>query len=288
MKSSRWRIYSLQALLVVAGFAIWEWGFSLKPALPWLVPDLLDPYFISRPSEIWTRLIRLACLTDRSGAWLTAKEGAVTACLAANENNLWVATAVTLKNTFWGFVIGVASGFLVGLVLGRSQFLAEVFEPFIVALNSIPRIALVPLVLLMFGIGDASKIVTAWLLVFFLVFFNTFEGARQVDPDLVSVARLLQAKHWQVTTKVIIPSTLTWVFASLTPAISFALIGVIVGEFIGAERGLGRIMMEAEARGEASAMMASILVLMVVGVALSFAVRALQSYLLRWQPRNVR
>jgi NitT/TauT family transport system permease protein len=163
-----------------------------------------------------------------------------------------------------------------------------VFEPFIVAFNSIPRIALVPLILMMFGLGDASKIVTAWLLVFFLVFFNTFEGARQVDRDLVAVARLLQAREWQVTTKVVIPSTLTWVFASLTPAISFALIGVIVGEFIGSERGLGRIMMEAEARGEASVMMAAILVLMVIGVALSLGVRALQSYLLRWQPGTAR
>ena len=283
-----WRVYALQLLLVVAAFAVWEWGFGLKPQLGWLIPDLLDPYFISRPSEIWQRLLRLGCFTDRAGAWLLSKEGAFTACLAANENNLWAATLVTLKNTFWGFVVGVVSGFIIGLALGRSPFLAEVFEPFIVALNSIPRIALVPLILMMFGLGDASKIVTAWLLVFFLVFFNTFEGARQVDRDLVSVARLLQAREWQVTMKVVIPSTLTWVFASLTPAISFALIGVIVGEFIGSERGLGRIMMEAEARGEASVMMAAILVLMVVGVALSFGVRVLQSYLLRWQPSGVR
>jgi NitT/TauT family transport system permease protein len=278
----------LQTAIIVGGFALWEWGFALKPTLGALIPDLLDPYFISKPSEIWQRLLRLACFTDRSGAWLPAKDGGVRACLATADNNLWAATLVTLKNTFWGFVVGVSSGFVVGLVLGRSPFWARVFEPFIVAFNSIPRIALVPLILMMFGLGDASKIVTAWLLVFFLVFFNTFEGARQVDRDLVAVARLLQAREWQVTTKVVIPSTLTWVFASLTPAISFALIGVIVGEFIGSERGLGRIMMEAEARGEASVMMAAILVLMVIGVALSLGVRALQSYLLRWQPGTAR
>jgi NitT/TauT family transport system permease protein len=282
------RVYAAQIVLVLAALAIWEWGFALKPTLGWLVPDLLDPYFVSKPSEIWQRLLRLGCFTDRSGAWLLAKEGGFSACLAANDNNLWAATAVTLRNTFWGFVIGVSSGFVVGLALGRSPFLARVFEPFIVALNSIPRIALVPLILMMFGLGDASKIVTAWLLVFFLAFFNTFEGARQVDRDLVAVARLLQAREWQVTLKVVIPSTLTWVFASLTPSISFALIGVIVGEFIGSERGLGRIMMEAEARGEASVMMAAILVLMVVGVALSMGVRALQLYLLRWQPTAAR
>lgn len=282
----RWRVHTLQAALVILGFVIWEWGFALKPTVPWLIPDILDPYFISKPSQIWRSFLQLGCFTDRSGAWLLSRDGAFTQCLARTNNNLWIATAVTLQNTFWGFVIGVSSGFVVGLVLGRSKFLAEVFEPFIVAFNSIPRIALVPLILMMFGLGDASKIVTAWLLVFFLVFFNTFEGARQVDRDLISVARLLQAKEWQITAKVVVPSTLTWVFASLTPAISFALIGVIVGEFIGSERGLGRVMMEAEARGEAAVMMASILVLMVVGVILSFGVRALQTYLLRWQPKS--
>jgi NitT/TauT family transport system permease protein len=284
----RWRVHAFQIALIVVGFAIWQWGFALKPTLPWLVPDVLDPYFISKPSEIWTRLLQLGCFTDRTDTWIVSQNGAFAQCLARSNNNLWIATVVTLKNTFWGFVIGVSSGFIVGLVLGRSRFLAEVFEPFIVAFNSIPRIALVPLILMMFGLGDASKIVTAWLLVFFLVFFNTFEGARQVDRDLVAVARLLHAKEWQITAKVIIPSTLTWVFASLTPAISFALIGVIVGEFIGAERGLGRMMMEAEARGEASVMMAAILLLMVVGVVLSFGVRALQAYLLRWQPKMTR
>lgn len=286
--STNWQVRLLQALIVLAVLAAWEWGFSLRPVLGPLIPDLLDPYFVSKPSEIWTGLLQLACFTDRSGAWLLAKEGGFGECLASSDNNLWYATAVTLRNTFWGFVVGVSSGFVVGLALGRSPFLARVFEPFIVAFNSIPRIALVPLILMMFGLGDASKIVTAWLLVFFLVFFNTFEGARQVDRDLVAVARLLQAKEWQVTTKVVIPSTLTWVFASLTPAISFALIGVIVGEFIGSERGVGRIMMEAEARGQASVMMAAILVLMVVGVVLSLGVRALQTYLLRWQPGAAR
>lgn len=140
---------------------------------------------------------------------------------------------------------------------------------------------------MMFGIGDASKIATAWVLVFFLVFFNTFEGARQVDRDLVSVARLLHAREWQVMTKVIIPSTLTWVFASLTPAISYALIGVIVGEFVGTERGLGRLIMEAEARGELSIMMGTIFVLMVVGVILSVFVRSIQRHLLRWQRTTI-
>jgi NitT/TauT family transport system permease protein len=229
------------------------------------------------------RLIRLGCLTDRRGAFLLFQENGIASCLQRSSNNLWAATFVTLKNTFWGFLVGVSTGVLAGLLLGRSDFLARVFEPYITAFNSIPRIALVPLIILMFGLGDLSKIMTAWVIVFFLVFFNTFEGARAVDRDHIAAARLLGATRGQVMRTVIVPSTMAWVFASLTPAISFSLIGVIVGEFIGAERGLGKLITEAEARAESADMMVAIFIMMAVGVVLSLAIRRLQSWLLRWQ-----
>ena len=152
-------------------------------------------------------------------------------------------------------------------------------------MNSIPRIALVPLIILMFGLGDMSKIVTAWIVVFFVVFFNTFEGTRAVDRDQIAAARLLGASEMTLLRTVVIPSALAWVFASLTPAVSFALIGVIVGEFIGAERGLGKLIIEAEARANASEMMVAIFVMMIVGILLAVVVRRVQSYLLRWQPQ---
>lgn len=281
------RVVLTQLVIVLVILICWQWAFLLNKQFDLLIPDVMDPYFISTPYEIWIRLLRAACITDRNNDWLIGSHAAFSTCLESSDNNLWTATAVTLRNTFWGFTIGVISGFAAGLVLGRSLFLSRVFEPFIVAFNSIPRIALVPLIIMMFGIGDASKIATAWVLVFFLVFFNTFEGARQVDRDLISVARLLHAREWQVTTKVIIPSTLTWVFASLSPAVSYALIGVIVAEFVGTERGLGRLIMEAEARGEASVMMGTIFVLMIVGVVVSMIVKRIQRYLLRWQVSNV-
>jgi ABC-type proline/glycine betaine transport system permease subunit len=129
-------------------------------------------------------------------------------------------------------------------------------------------------------IGDTSKVVISWIVVVFLVFFNTFEGARSIDEGFVNVARLLGASEWQITRTVVIPSTMAWVFASLSPAISFALIGVIVGEFIGAERGIGRLIIESEARAEASGMMVAVIVLMLMGVALSAMIWRLQAYLL--------
>lgn len=288
MRTSRgsWNAFAWQALICVLVLSIWQWGYDLHGKLPWLVPDMLDPYFISKPSEILENFLILSCLKSKLGTFNGWFNGDFAKCMARTENNLWVATGVTLKNTFFGFITGVSSGFVAGLILGRSDRLAAIFQPFITAVNSIPRIALAPIIVLAFGIGDTSKIVTSWIVVVFLVFFNTFEGARSIDEGFINAARLLGASEWQITRTVVIPSTMAWVFASLSPAISFALIGVIVGEFIGAERGIGRLIMESEARGEASGMMVAVIVLMLVGVVLTALIRRLQAYLLRWQQHN--
>lgn len=272
------KILFWQSAILAVALAIWEWGYGLRtvPALRPFVPGILDPYFIAKPSMIWASFLKLSCISDAAGFG---------ACLARNDNNLWLALLVTLKNMWWGFLFGTVSGVACGLVLGRSDYLSRIFQPYVVAMNSVPRIALVPLIILMFGLGDMSKIVTAWIVVFFVVFFNTFEGTRAVDRDQVAAARLLGASELTVLRTVVVPSALAWVFASLTPAVSFALIGVIVGEFIGAERGLGKLIIEAEARANASEMMVAIFVMMIVGILLATIVRQVQAYLLRWQPQ---
>jgi NitT/TauT family transport system permease protein len=277
MSSRKLSVRLWQLVILVAVFSIWEWGYEAARAMlpKALVPSILDPYFISRPSAIWRSFLKLGCLNDPAG---------FSACFNENANNLFLATLVTLKNMAWGFLWGTGLGVLAGLVLGRSDYLSQIFEAFIIALNSIPRIALVPLIILIFGLGDLSKVVTAGIVVFFVVFFNTFEGTRSVDRDQIAAARLLGANELTVLRTVVIPSALAWVFASLTPAVSFALIGVIVGEFIGAERGLGKLIIEAEARANAAEMMVAIFVMMFVGILLATAVRRLQAYLLRWQP----
>jgi NitT/TauT family transport system permease protein len=276
-----------QALICLIVLSVWQWGYDFHNSLPWLVPDLLDPYFVSKPSEIFDNFLVLSCIKSKTGALNGWANGDFAKCMARNQNNLWFATAITLKNTLLGFTAGVSSGFVLGLVLGRSDRLSAIFQPFITAVNSIPRIALAPIIVLAFGIGDTSKVVTSWIVVVFLVFFNTFEGARSIDEGFVNAARLLGATEWQITRTVVIPSTMAWVFASLTPAVSFALIGVIVGEFIGAEHGIGRLIIESEARGEASGMMVAVVVLMLVGVILSAVIWRLQAYLLRWRRPNV-
>ena len=276
-----------QVLICAAVLALWQWGFDLHTMAPRLVPDLLDPYFVSKPSEIWEQFLVLGCFKTGLGAWNGWGSGDFGRCMVKFDNNLWFATWVTLRNTFFGFLTGVSSGFVLGLVLGRSDRLSAIFQPFITAVNSIPRIALAPIIVLAFGIGDSSKIVTSWIVVVFLVFYNTFAGARSVDEGYINAARLLGASEWQITRGVVVPSTMAWVFASLTPAISFALIGVIVGEFIGAEHGIGRLIIESEARGEASGMMVAVIILMIVGVILSALIWRLQVYLLRWQQQRV-
>jgi NitT/TauT family transport system permease protein len=278
MSRHRFWVFVCQAAILVVLLVVWQWGYEWSRALlpKGYAIKVLDPYFVAKPSQIWASFLKLGCLQQPDAAL---------ACLRANDNNLWLATLVTLKNTWWGFLFGTSSGIAAGLVLGRSDFLARVFGPYIVALNSIPRIAVVPLVILMFGLGDLSKIATAWLIVFFVVFFNTFEGTRAVDRDQIAAARLLGASEWTVLRTVVVPSALAWVFASLMPAVSFALIGVIVGEFIGAERGLGKLIIEAEARANASEMMVAIFVMMAVGIALAAVVSRLQAWLLRWQPQ---
>ncbi|MGJ5201124.1 ABC transporter permease [Bradyrhizobium sp. HKCCYLRH1030] len=278
MSTRRAAILFWQIAILVIVLVVWQWGFEWsKVLLPKAyVPKILDPYFVAKPSLIWQSFLRLGCFSDPAG---------VVACIGATDNNLWTATLVTLKNTWWGFLFGALTGIAAGVVLGRSDFLARVFGPYIIALNSIPRIALVPLVILIFGLGDLSKIATAWLVVFFVVFFNTFEGTRAVDRDQIAAARLMGASELTVLRTVVVPSALAWVFASLLPAVSFALVGVIVGEFIGAERGLGKLIIEAEARANASEMMVAIFIMMFVGILLALAVQSLQSYLLRWQPQ---
>jgi NitT/TauT family transport system permease protein len=268
----------------VKGFTVWQWGWDLRTEFGAWVPTILNPYFIARPSLIWARFLQLGCFANDQGQSLVGPHGGFTDCLLHDDDNLWVQTWATLRNTFWGFLAGSALGASFGLLLGRSWVLTRIFEPFLVALNSLPRIAMVPLIILIFGLGDISKIITSLLVVFFVVFFNTFEGARSVDRDQINAARLLGATRWQITRTVIVPSTMSWFFAALTPALSFSLIGVIVGEFIGAEHGLGRVIVEAEGRGDSTDMMLAMLVLMVVGIVLAALVRRVQAYLLRWQP----
>jgi len=268
--SERVRIAAWRLAILVALLGSWEWLTGIKaisrmPGLYWI-----DPFFVSRPSLIAQRLVYLASDQVRLTIWQMALS--------------------TIQSTLWGFVVGVSTGFVAGLVLGRNDRLARIFEPYIIAFNSLPRIALVPLITMIFGFGLLAKVVLAWTIVFFIVFFNTFQGARSVDADLVHAARFLGASERQIMRTVVVPSALAWTFASLTPSISFALIGVVVGEFLGGESGggLGYLIIQSLGTLNAADMMVALLCLGAIGIVMALGIKQLESRLLRWRPEHRR
>jgi NitT/TauT family transport system permease protein len=168
---------------------------------------------------------------------------------------------VTLEEAFIGFLIGTALGIVCGVALGRIRFLAEVFSPYIKVLNSIPRIVLGSVFILAFGLGIESKILLVIVLVFFGVFFNAFQGVREVDRGLIANATILGGSRWQVTRHVVLPSAFTWIVASLHVSFGFALIGAIVGEFLGASQGLGQLIKEAQGTFNANGVWAAMVIM---------------------------
>ena len=252
--------------ILIAGVGAWEWLTGIKAVSK--IPGLyfIDPFFISRPSKIVERFF-----------YLNSDKVRLT---------LWQMLLSTVESTFIGFFVGVSTGFVAGLVLGRNDRLARIFEPYIIAFNSLPRIALVPLVTMIFGFGLLAKVVLAWMIVFFIVFFNTFQGARSVDPDLIHSARFLGAREGQIMRTVIIPSALAWTFASLTPSISFALIGVVIGEFIGGESGggIGYLIISSLGTLNSADMMVSLIVLAITGIVMALGIKQVEMRLLRWRP----
>ena len=266
MKPGHGSVWAWRLGILVVFLVAWEYLTGIKaiskmPGLYWI-----DPFFISRPSAIARRFVFLMSDQVRLPLWRMALS--------------------TVQSTLWGFMVGITSGFVAGLLLGRSDEIARVFDPFIVAFNSLPRIALVPLITMVFGFGLLAKIVLAWSIVFFIVFFNTFQGARSVDADLIHSARFLGGNDRQIMRTVIVPSALAWTFASLTPSISFALIGVVVGEFLGGESGggLGYLIIQSLGTLNAADMMVALISLGVVGIVMAVGIRQVERRLLRWRP----
>ena len=229
---------------------------------------IIDKFFWGQPSGIWAQLV----------IWATQ---------GTAQGPLWQQIAVTLEETVLGFLIGVVLGVFFGVLLGRVQFLADVLGPYIKAANSLPRVTLAPLLAIGLGLGMQSKVALAVILVFFIVFFNAFQGVREVDRNLLANARILGANQRKLTTQVIIPSALTWITASLHTSFSFALVGAVVGEFVGAIQGIGLMIQTAGANFNANGVFAAMVILAVVALVTEALVTALERRLLRWRPSTV-
>ena len=251
----RTRLWSVRLGLVVLWLVSWELA-----ATHWI-----DPFFYSKPSAIWGRL------TD----WFTT---------GTAFGSIWTQLAVTLEEAVLGFVIGAVAGVVLGILLGRARFAAEVAAPFIKAANAVPRIVLASLFIIWFGLGLTSKVATAVVLVFFAVFFNAFQGAREVDRNLVDNARILGASRTQVLTSIVVPSATSWIFASLHAAFGFALIGAVVGEYAGADKGLGLLIANAQGTFDAAGIYAGMIIITVVALLAEYLLTLLENRLLRWRP----
>jgi NitT/TauT family transport system permease protein len=259
-----WRrigIIAAQLALLGTILSIWQ----ICTGIAWFRTNtFLDPFFISRPSLVVQRLYD----------WT----------IGAQRGFLWPHLVSTVGATLLGLVVAVITGFFAGLGLSQNRALAAVFNPFIVALNSLPRIAMVPLITMIFGLGILSKVVTAWFIVFFLIFFNAFKGGVNIEQHLINFCRTLGGSNRQIMFTVRIPNSLAWTFAALPNAVSFSLIGVVISEFVGSTTGMGYLIVTSLATMNATDMFATISVLGVIGLVLVSVIGVVERRLLHWSP----
>ena len=223
----------------------------------------IEPFLVSSPSRIFLSLI--------SGY---------------RDGDLLQHTWVTFQEIAIGFPIGAISGIALGYAFGRSRLLAEVFEPIIIALNGIPRTALAPLFIVWLGIGLWSKVGVVFLLTFFLNFFNTYTGMRQMDQEYVDLAGLMGVKGWKLTFKVILPAISPYVFTGIRTSIPFAVIGAIVGEFVAATEGIGFFIRMSAGIFKTADVFVGIIVLMIMVIIIDRIAELIERRALRWQSQT--
>jgi NitT/TauT family transport system permease protein len=225
----------------------------------------IDPFFWGDPAGVWQQLVD----------WVT---------VGTPQGSLGNQILVTLEEAVLGFVIGSVLGVVCGIALGRVRILSELFAPFLKAANSIPRIILGSIFTVAFGFGIQSKVILAVVLVFFGVFFNAFQGTREVDRNLVANARLLGASRWRVTRDVVLPSAFTWILASLHISFGFALIGALVGEILGSNQGLGLLIRSSQNNFNMNGVLAGMVIVAAIALTAEGFITALENRLLRWRP----
>ena len=249
--TSRWMpLY--QVLLLVAMFVVWD---VLTRT------EILPPFFFGEPLVVLERI------------WEWFSGGKI-------YKHLWV----TLLETVLAFVIGTGAGLVVGLWLALSRNASDLLDPYIKAFNSMPRVILAPIFAVWFGLGIWSKVLLGVTLVFFIVFFSVYHGVREVNPVLISNARMLGASKRQLLRFVYLPSATAWVFSSLHAAVGMAFVGAVIGEYLGSARGIGYLILQAEGVFDINTVFAGVLVLTACALVLDWMVTIAERRLLRWRP----
>lgn len=248
-------ILGLRILVLLAFLAAWQLASG----------SLVDPLFISSPSAIVAQLVH----------WI-------------GDGTLYSNTVITVQEVILGFALGAAAGIVIGFALAILDTLGRVVEPYMIALYSIPKVALAPLFIIWFGIDIQMKVLLAAVTVFFLVFLNTLAGARSVDPELINAARLMGASSRQILVKVVLPGSMSGVITGLRVGVPYALLGAVVGELVASNRGLGYLMLDSASQFRTAGVFAALAVVVLIAMILNAAVNLLEARLTRWRPAGMK
>ncbi|MFZ4744380.1 MAG: ABC transporter permease [Limnohabitans sp.] len=236
---------------------------------PGLIPPMMfdndrqAAFFFGEPLEIFQRI----------WAWFVV------------DANIYKHLGITLIETLLAFAIGASTGLLGGLWLALSPMASAILEPYIKALNAMPRIILAPIFAVWFGLGIGSKVALGVTLVFFIVFFNVYQGVKEVSPVVLANARMLGANQNQLLRHVYLPSATSWVFSSLHTSVGLAFVGAVVGEYLGSSQGVGYLILQAEGTFDINTVMAGILVLTAFALVIDALVGVIEKRLMKWQPK---
>jgi len=254
---SRISLLVLQVLVAVVGVALWH----VLTTYPIFGRLLLPPFFFSNPVDVAKQIV----------SWFAS-------------GVIWKHLWVTLIESILAFVIGSIGGVLVGFWFARQPRTAAVFDPYVKMINALPRVVLAPIFALWLGLGIWSKVALGVTLVFFIVFFNVYQGVKEVSPTVLANARMLGMSERQLMRHVYWPSALSWMFSSLHTAVGFAVVGAVVGEYLGAAAGLGYLIQQAEGVFDVAGVFAGMFVLATFVIVIDTIVSLVEKRLLIWRP----
>jgi NitT/TauT family transport system permease protein len=272
-----------QALVAVVTIAVWHIGATVPVGGVYLFPK----FFFSTPPDVAQRIGKL--FADGTAKIVNCPERLdLTRLLSIADpcfgKTVWQHLLFTLTEGVLAFIIGAAAGIVLGFWLARRAFLSAVFDPYIKMLNALPRVVLAPIFMLWLGLGIWSKVALGVTLVFFIVFFNVYQGVKEVSTTVLSNARMLGMSERQLFRHVYWPSALSWVFSSLHTSVGFAIIGAVVGEYLGSAAGLGYMIQQAEGTFDTTGVFAGMIILAAFVLVIDWCVTLVENRLLVWRP----
>jgi NitT/TauT family transport system permease protein len=253
---------------------IWQWLLLVLIFVVWYVltsPTLMPPFYFDDPNRAAFFFGEPLVVLQRIWEWFASGE-------------IYIHLGVTLTETVLAFALGTLGGLGVGLWLALSPTMAALLDPYIKAANSMPRVILAPIFGVWFGLGIGSKVALGITLVFFIVFFNVYQGVKEVSPVVLANVRMLGANRQQLLRNVYLPSAMSWVFSSLHTAVGLAFVGSVVGEYLGSARGVGYLILQAQGTLDVNTVFAGIIVLTVFALILDWCVVLVETRLMKWQP----